>query len=73
MLFTPSKIKDINWYNKCLVKAEENKDAFGNKGCFVHNEKFKLCLLFEGQESDYVNFVTHHELKVSQFVVVIIE
>lgn len=73
MLFTPTKIADESWYSKCLIKHEENKDAFGNQNCFIMKPNFKLSLLFEGKETDYVNFVNHHQLQTSQFVVIIVE
>lgn len=73
VLFTPENVKQESWYRTHLITEEENKDNFGNKGCFMHQPDFKLGLLFEGADKDYETFITHHNLDKTQFVVLIVE
>ena len=61
-LFTPSKIKNKAYYKEHLINEEENKDNFGNKGFFEHQKDFKLGMLFEGHDEDYLEFMKHHNL-----------
>ena len=44
------------------MTEEEDKDNYGNKGLFVHEDKFNLGLLFNGENEDYKEFITYNEL-----------
>lgn len=49
-LFNYKEFLDEKYFKKYILKPEEDKDNFGNHGCFMANKDYKNSILFTTKE-----------------------
>lgn len=51
---TPKELIKKEFYQKVIMKPEEDKDIFGNPGYFEVHDDFNLVLLFDKPRTEYL-------------------
>jgi len=59
MIFDPKVIKSREYQSQYLLKEEEDKDSFGNKGFFKNRDDFRIGILVNGVEEDHLKIIEH--------------
>ena len=62
--------KETNYMK--IVREEETRDMYGNKGCFIMNEEFSLCILANYEEG-IIDKVKENIPKIENFDIYIVE